>query len=312
MRVVSLGFMTAFFVVLAGLAGLVGPAVASDRVALGFGRLLVNDWFGDSQDRWHTGSVALSFLRGPEGAQGLSTVPGALLEYRLSGRIVAPASLNVPAAGDRPYAGLLSFGVHSHFATGPLEVALGADLVFTGPQTGLADFQEAFHDILGFGGPSAAVLAGQIPNALYPTALVEVARPIQFGDRLRLRPFVEVQAGVENFIRVGGDVLWGARWSQGVYARDITTGLLYQTARVEAAPGVALLIGADTAHVFSSALLPAADGYVLTPTRNRARLGVHLQGKRASVFYGLTWMGREFSAQPEGQVVGAVHFGLRF
>ena len=288
------------------------PLNAGERVNLGFGRLLVNDVFGDQYDRWHTGSGVVSALRGPEGTQGFANTFGALIEYRFQAAILAPGSIRAPALDDRPYAGVLSFGVHTHFTEGAFEGSVGIDIVATGPQTGMGNFQGDFHDLLDVSRPSAAVLAGQIPNHFYPTALVEAARPIRLSERLTLRPFVQAQAGVENYLRVGGDIMWGTAWDQQISLRDTTTGLFYQASRGMPAPGVSLLFGVDVTHVFSSAFLPAAQGYTLTATRSRARLGVHVQGRKMSVFYGVAWLGREFVAQPEGQVVGAVRFGLKF
>jgi hypothetical protein len=39
---------------------------------------------------------------------------------------------------------------------------------------------------------------------------------------------------------------------------------------------------------------------------------VHWQGKKASAFYGLSYLGREFEEQPQGQVVGALNLNLKF
>ncbi len=289
------------------------PATAGDRVTLGFGRLLLNDWIGDGHDRWRSGSGVVSVMRGSEGSTGRPAAFGELLEFRFAGGNTAPADLASPDAGDRPYAGMLSLGLHSHFTNGPFELSLGVDLVATGPQTGLADFQSAFHDFIDENKASPAVVAGQIANGFHPTALAEIARPVTLGPRLTFRPFLEAQAGVESFARIGGDLLWGGFWQQGVFLRDTTTGQRYQSFRnVAPDQGTSLLVGADVAKVFHSALLPSADGYQLTPIRARARLGLHWQGEKLSVFYGITWLGREFEAQPEGQFVGAIRVGWKF
>jgi hypothetical protein len=42
------------------------------------------------------------------------------------------------------------------------------------------------------------------------------------------------------------------------------------------------------------------------------RIGVEGRWQRMSAFYGLTYMGREFSAQDEGQVVGTLDLAFRF
>lgn len=289
------------------------PLTAGDRVTLGFGRLMHNDQIGDAHDRWRSGSGVVSWMRGPAGTSSRPAVFGELIEYRWAGAVIAPASLTNPAAGDRPFAGIFSFGLHTHFTDGPFEGSVGVDLVATGPQTGMAGLQSGLHDLLGERQASPAVLAGQIPNAIHPTALVEAALPLRFSERLTLRPFIEAQAGIENFVRVGGDLLIGRAWQQGVFLRDTTSGLFYQSLRGAApGPGLSLLVGADTAYVFSSALLPAARGYQPTPLRNRVRLGLHLQGQKVSIFYGLAWLGREFEAQPEGQLVGALRIDVKF
>ncbi len=301
-----LAFLTFLMLMLAA------PVQAGERVTLGFGRLLTNDFLGDRKDRWQTGSAVLSWVRGPE---GLTTRPegfGTLLEYRLAATVTAPASLTAPVAGDRRFAGVLSFGLNTHFTVNAFDVSLGVGVTGTGPQTGLGGFHRGLHDALGITAASDAVLANQIPDALYATGSFEFARPFALSDSLRFRPFVSAQTGAENFVRVGGDLMWGAAWSQGLYLRDPVTGQLYQSMSVEKRPGISLLVGADIAKVFDSALLPDTDGYQLTALRNRARLGINIQGQRAGVFYGLTWLGREFEAQPEGQVVGALRFSVKF
>lgn len=50
----------------------------------------------------------------------------------------------------------------------------------------------------------------------------------------------------------------------------------------------------------------------LETTRIRTRAGVHWQGKSHSVFYGLTYLGKEFDEQDEGQIVGSVALRRRF
>ncbi|MCP5038349.1 MAG: lipid A deacylase LpxR family protein [Rhodobacteraceae bacterium] len=288
------------------------PVSAGERVTLGIGRLFSNDHFGDNEDRWRTGSLQFSFLRGTEGTTARPAGLGEVIEYRFASATVAPSNLTNPNPADRRYAGMLTFGAHSHFSASAFDFSLGADLVVIGPQTGTGHFQTLIHEAFNMVPPSAVALANQIPNAVYPTALVEMARPVSLGSRLTLRPFAEAQAGIESFARVGADLLWGGAWDQGIFVRDSTTGQLYQATRSEPTPGLSFLIGGDVAYVFGTELLPTSDGYQLTPTRNRARLGLHLQGERAAVFYGLTWMGREFEAQPEGQLLGSIRLDVKF
>lgn len=279
---------------------------------VGVGRLLVNDLFGDTRDRWHTGSGVLSFgfARDPDAAERLPGSPFDLVELRIAGAVLAPSRLRTPQPWDRPYAGVLSLGAHTHFAPGPFEARLGVDLVATGPQTHMSDLQVAVHDMLGLAGPDSGVLATQVPNGFHPTVSGELALPVALSGRLELRPFVSAQAGVETFVRAGADLLFGPAWS-GLTYRDTTTGLTYRGNRSNRGTGLSLLVGADYAHVFSSVFLPADDGYTLTD-RARLRAGMHWQGKGLSVFYGATWLGPEFTAQPEGQLVGALRIDVAF
>ena len=287
------------------------PAAANDRVTLGFGRLFTNDYLGDNHDRWRTGAYVVSWLRGPAGTEARGDF-GALLEYRFGAAMITPWGLTDPAPDDRRYAGILSFGVHSHFDRGALEISAGGDLVVVGPQTGISSFQEQMHELFGATMPSAAVLDNQIPNRILPTALVEAARPVALRPGLTLRPFVEAQAGAETFVRLGGDLLIGPGFTQGVVLRDVTTGMLYQGHRAQDSTGLSLLLGADVAHVAHSAWLPQADGYELTDIRARARAGVQWQGDRFGAFYGVTWLGEEFEVQPTGQVLGSLNIQLNF
>lgn len=296
--------------VLAALTLMTQPASAGERETLGFGRLFTNDYLGDGNDRWRTGSYVVSWMRGASGTSDRGTF-GEVLEYRFGASIITPASLTNPVPGDRRYAGTLSFGLHSHFRAGAFEMNAGADLVFTGPQTGISGFQEDMHDLFGATPPSPAVLAGQIPDRIMPTALFEAAHPFRVGPAT-LRPFIEAQAGVETLVRIGGDVLIGQGYRQGILVRDVTTGQLYQSLREGHDSGLSFLLGADVAHVAHSAYLPTADGYDLTGARTRARAGMQWQADRFGMFYGVTWLGEEFEAQPEGQLLGSVNLRLDF
>jgi hypothetical protein len=293
------------------------PASGQERVTLGVGRLFTNDFFADGQDRWNTGSYVASWVRGVDGTVSLPDEFGALMEYRFSTRILAPANLVTPAAGDRPYAGIAALGAYSHFAHDGFEFTAGSELVAVGPMTGLDAFHVRAHRALGMTPPSPAVRAGQLGNAVYPVLAFEAARPVSLnlGNEdagAVLRPFVQLRGGDETYARIGADVLFGPNFTSGVLARDEATGLPYQTMGEGQGKGLSFLLGADTARVFSSAWLPALAGYTLTPMRNRARAGLHWQGEHFGAFYGATWLGPEFAAQPAGQVVGSLQLRMRF
>ena len=286
------------------------PAAAQDRVTLGRGTLFTNDALGDGRDRWRTGSYVVSIPRGPAWSGSRPARPGEILEWRLRAEVIAPARLTAPAANDRRYAGLATIGLHTHFASGPAEVSAGVDAVFVGPMTQVGAFQSGVHDLLGLPSPANA-LSNQIGNALYPTLLVEAGLPVQAGPA-RLRPFVEAQAGIETFARAGVDVTIGAFGFGELTVRDATTGHLYRATKTAVPTGPSFVLGADVAYVAGSALLPAGGGAVLRPVRTRLRAGMHWQGERAEVFYGITRLGREFESQAVEQTVGSVHLRLRF
>jgi len=287
------------------------PATAQDRATLGVGRLFTNDQIGDGQDRWRTGSYALSWVRGPEGTVALPENPGEVIEFRFAHRILAPANLITPAPGDRRYAGVASFGAFTHFSTGAFDFSLGGELVAVGPATRADALHDAVHGALGMAGPSAGVRAAQFPNAVFPTISLEASRPVALGSGFVLKPFVQGRAGDETYVRAGIDLMFGQAFSRGITVRDETSGFLYQTLEDAPGRGLSFIVGYDAAKVFSSAWLPEP-AYSLTPLRHRLRAGAHWQGERVGLFYGLAWLGPEFTAQPSGQVVGAVQVQLRF
>ncbi len=294
------------------LLGLASAGVAGDgRQTLGFGRLFTNDALGDGKDRWRTGSYTVNWMRGRTPWTGrLPESLGDVLEYRFRAEIIAPANLTSPDPADRRYAGTLSFGIHSHAERGATRFSLGADLVATGPMTGLGGFQEFVHDLFGMPSPAAA-LANQIPNAIHPTATASATREISVaGGAFHLMPFVEGQVGVETLVRAGADLRIGMAGTEGLWLRDVVTGQQYYAAA--GAQGLSFTLGGDIAHVASSAYLPAGEPAVLEPTRTRLRAGLTWQGESSTLFYGVTWLGKEFQGQAEGQVVGSLSLKFRF
>lgn len=293
-----------------GLLTLTSQADAGERVRLGYGRLINNDFIGDTQDRWRSGSVASSRIYGTGWDGELPDRFGELLEFRFGGEIIGPDNLVSPAAGDRPFAGILSFGMHTHYQRRKAEISMGLDMVMTGPMTGLDDFQTALHDVLGVEEASNTTLGGQIANGVHPTFVMELGREYMLGQAA-FRPFVETRIGVETMLRAGADITIGQIGRGELLVRDPVSGQRYRTMQ-NSAPGRTFVIGADIAHVTDSAYLPASRGYTLTDSRQRLRAGVHWQGEKSSGFYGVTWLGEEFEGQGEGQVVGSVRLNLNF
>jgi hypothetical protein len=289
-------------------------ARAEGRQFLGYGRLVTNDVFGDTHDRWRSGSIASSRVWGPEWAGQAPDRLGQLLEFRVNAEIITPENINGARPGDRPFAGVLSFGLHSHFSAGRTQMALGADLVATGPQTQLDHVQQAIHDLLGGDGPSTRTRAAQIGDDVTPTAVFEAGRPLALGSggKARLRPFVEGRWGIETLVRAGADLTIGPVGQGGLMARAPVTGHRYRVIERPFA-GASFVLGADVAHVAESELLPESRGFALTDTRNRVRAGVHWQGQKGgSLFYGVTWLDKEFRNQRESQVVGSIRLNLEF
>lgn len=288
------------------------PAAAQERETLGFGRLFTNDFFGDNRDRWRSGSYAYSIVRGPEWQGQAPSAPGAILEYRLRSEIIAPSTLNGAGSNDRAYVGAVSAGLHTHFFNGGTDVSLGLDIVAVGPQTGVADMQDWFHDVVSAPNISNSVLANQVEDAFYPTALTEVSYPVSIGETATLRPFVEAQYGVENFVRVGADVLIGETLQNDLWLRDSPSGQLY-TGVESGQAGTGFVLGADYAVVGDSAYFPASFGTVAQDERFRARAGVHWRSLNGlSYFYGVTYLSEEYVGQTEGQFVGSLKLNFNF
>lgn len=285
-------------------------ARAQDRITLGFGRLFTNDALGDGQDRWRTGSYQVSWLRGPDWTGALPSEAGQIVEYRFRGEIVAPSNLSRPDPSDRRYAGMVSIGVHTHFDWSGYETRLGFDLVAVGPSTGVGAFHREMHELFSMPSPAGA-LATQLGDAIRPTVSAEIGRSFDAGGAT-LRPFAEVQAGVESLVRLGGDLTWGSFGAGGLLVRDSTTGQRIDGIRGRAGTGLSLTLGGDVAHVLDSHLLPDGGAADLRDTRTRLRAGLHWQGEAADLFYGVTWLGREYEDQPEGQVLGSLRVNLRF
>lgn len=293
------------------LTGVASQVSAQDRVTLGWGRAFTNDGLGDFKDRWRTGSYTVSRVRGPTWSGELPTAFGDLLEFRARAEIVAPERLDVVPPGDRRYAGILSLGVHNHIEMDGFETSLGADLVMIGPQTGMDDVQSFIHRLLDY--PEPLVASTQIPDALYPTLVAEVARNLDLvEDRATVRPFVEVQAGLETFLRAGVDLSFGGYGQGALMLRDQVSGQRYRAVVGDHVPGLTFTLGGDIARVFDSHLLPESGQAKLSDSRSRLRAGMAWQGKSASAFYGLAWLGKEFETQPEPQLVGTISFSLRF
>lgn len=299
------------------LAALLAPAVAraeidlSGRSTLGVGRFFNNDYLGDGKDRWQTGSYNISVVRGVSWDGALPARPFEIMEYRFGASIIAPSVLSHPPAGDRRYAGVLHFAAKTQFEPAPkLEAGLGFGLVAVGPSTGVSHFHESVHRI--FSAPTPKAAKDQLGDHLYPVIDGELGRSFSLGG-LDARPFVEARAGDETLVRAGIDLAFGMREQGALWLRDEITGQRYVGISGRSEPLVpSLVLGADVAHVFDSSYFPSEDGVDFEGTRTRLRAGVSLRSGTFGLFYGVTWLSKEFEGQPEGQVLGSLRARVNF
>lgn len=296
-------------VIAATLLSLATSAMSEGRTNIGEGRLFNNDYLGDGKDRWHTGSYTYSNIRAVDDYTGTEAF-GDLIEYRFRAAVIAP-SRRSSAPGDRPYAGTLSFGAHTHFEMSGTQISLGGDLVAIGPQTGLSDFQLKFHDVFNLDNPR--YVDQQLGNQVFLNGTAAASRRFDISDTVTLRAFLEAQAGTEDLVRVGGDVIFGSVAQEDLLLRDVVTGQLYRATEKAGVSGMSYLLGADMASVFDSRYLPSDAGYAVSDTRTRARAGVFWQfGEDVSFFYGASYLSEEFEGQREGQVIGSLKVNFNF
>jgi len=280
------------------------------RTTLGITRLITNDTLGDRQDRWRSGGFNVSAFRGPTWDGQLPSQPFQIMEYRFRGEAITPEDLVNPDPGDRLYAGTWWLGAHTHFGWRGLEVTAGADVAVTGEQSGIRSLQSSVHDLLSM--PRIDLEDYQVEDGVYLHGTVEVARRLQW--RLaEVRPFVEVQGGVETLARVGVDVTFGTLGQGGLRARDPITGQrIAGITNIADEGGWSFLLGADTAYVDSSVFLPSDRGFEVEESRHRVRAGANYGFGQSNIFYGVTWLSEEFVGQPDSQVVGSLSVDLRF
>lgn len=294
------------------LVGAPGMAFELNRNLVGRVSVFTNDFLGDGHDRWRTASYFRSTFFGPVWTGDHQ--PGERrYELRLRGEVIAPTDASQPPmAGERPYVGMAAVGLYSHFGRGRVGYRVGGELVAVGPQTGISSLVETGHDILGFPAPLAA--SGELANDFYPTFSAEAYRliPRSGGRAFDLRPFVEVQSGVETLARVGIDAIFGNSIDGALMTRDPVTGQILNVATVRRQKGLMPSIGADIAYVQSSNYLPASSGLTVKRARMRVRAGGRYVSGGRDLFLGFTWLGPEYEGQPSGQVIGSLSFNYRF
>ena len=277
---------------------------------IGYGNLITNDLLGDGGDRWRTGSVASSRIWGADWKGELPEEFSELVEIRILGEVIAPSNLSGNNGIDRPFAGHLALGMHSHFQHNGLEYSTGIGASVLGKQTGLGDFQKALHEAVDEHIPSESVLSRQIGNQVLIGPIVEIGETVPNGDRLSIRPFVEGYATAEMLARVGADIHFGSGFSGSLFIRDPVTGQRYCVI-----PGkvnqMGFSVGGDVGHVAKSAFFDDTSAPMYNQ-RLRFRTGLHWARKNRQGFAGLTWLSKEFHGQPEAQILGSVRLILKF
>ena len=282
----------------------------SGRETLGVVRLFTNDTLADRRDRWRTGAFSVSVFRGPAWTGTLPTEAFSVLEYRFRGEAISPDNTVNPAPGDRLYAGTIWAGVHTHYDLNGFDVSAGADIAITGEQSGIRSLQAGIHDA--FSMSRIGLENYQVEDGVYLHGTLELARSLRWQGG-EVRPFLELQGGVENMARVGVDVTFGSLGRGGFLARDPITGQrIAGITNIADEGGWSLLLGADTAWVDSSIFLPEDRGFQAEEQRHRARLGVNYGFGQSNLFYGVTWASEEFVGQPEGQAIGSLSIDIRF
>lgn len=302
--------MRCLFALLVFLGPFATAGVAEERDLIGVGRLFTNDYLGDGRDRYQSGSYARSYVYGPKDWNGTPQDFGVTREYRFRSQIIASDGIGA-APGDRPYVGVLSAGVHSHYGRDTFRGVVGVDVTAIGPQTGVSDFQERAHDALGLA--QVRFTDSQLSDDLFLGLTAEAAEVLPLSDGVTARPFAELQIGPEGIARVGADVFMGGSVAEELLIRDVVTGHLYPGSEVAQTPGFAFTLGADLAAVADSVYLPTDRGAIASDRRGRLRAGVHWQSEGdTSVFYGMTYLSPEFEDQPEGQVTGSLKLNFNF
>lgn len=273
--------------------------------------IFTNDYLGDGEDRWRTGSLDVSATFGAGDLRDLPENAWERYQLRFRGEIIAPSNITTPSATDRQYAGVLGLGLFTHFQKNSYDLYYGGELVFVGESTGLGNLQKSFHDELDILPPSTAVLNSQVANAIYPTLHTGISKSFRSDKRL-IRPFAEVQAGVETFARVGMDVVFGTTLINDFLLRDSVSGQLIGHSLADDSRGFGFLLGADAAYVVDSNYLPNSGALKLESFRPRARAGIVYQQEKFGLFYGVSWLGKEFEAQKSSQVVGSINLNVNF
>ena len=107
----------------------------------------------------------------------------------------------------------------------------------------------------------------------------------------------------------GAICLFGSNFTPGDRMRAMRPpGSLYQTLKTCRGKGLSFLVGGGHGQGVSSVWLPDAAGYTLTPLRQPGAGRGALAGREDRRVLRRDMAGPEFTAQPAGQIVGAIRY----
>jgi len=298
LSILSLPFALALFASNAA-TGQEAPLLAGERMQLS--RLFTNDYLGDGHDRWRTASYSLSALR--------PSSDGSVSELRLRWEIVSGADTDLRPGEmpDRNMAGMIGIGLFRSDRLGAADYRIGADVTAMGPQTGVVNFQQAVHRVLGMRPPSDHMESLQLEDEIFLGASGEVGRDFSYAAS-SARAWISASSGTETFIRAGIDYSWGAA-SAGFGVRDEVTGWRLPVTKGFSGTGTTLYAGADIAKIYDTRLLRSDE---FEDIRIRARIGAKMETQSMGLFYGVTWLSEEFRLQQEPQFLGSLAVSARF
>ena len=295
--------------------------------------IIWNDRFGDGKDRYKTGGMTQSWLL-PESVlldEPLFTGHAVALELQGRGFIATPNNTSAPTTSDRPFAQyvgvggfLRTFGAPSFVnprITQSIEHRVGVEIGFQGEPLPLFEIQEALH-----GATGAGAMAMTSANTLDSEVLVnlEAKRTYRYhmdlGEtEIDVAPYTMGSFGMrENSVRIGTDVVVGSSLSARTWNHDPAIGALIPGGS-KPRDGVNWMswIGGDLGYVASDAFLDGGfDGSGPSVNREeitaRVRAGVMAEYDNFAVSYSVSWLSPEFTAQAEGQLIGAFQIKYRF
>lgn len=286
---------------------LIAAPVSADLTKSSF---FTNDFFGDGRDRWRSASYTV-FL----GFEGEKT-GGIAHDFRFRAEIISPwGSKKQPTNDDRPYVGMLGFGLFVNENFGKIQYNAGAEILLTGDQTKIADFQQGFHDLTGIAGYLPKDMPhNHVGDSVTGMVSAEVARGFSLIEGFYVRPFVGAQVGYETFGRIGLDILVDGYADAQRYVRDPVSGFLQPSSpeRASKMNDMSFLIGADYTYVTHSDFFPNWSDVEMTNSRLRVRAGVQVRIRKASTFFGITYLSKEFESQVESQTIGVLSLEFPF